>query len=47
MSPNPNPNLGEFLHYVFESMHDDEYDGAVRILVSLSCMQWGFFNYIN
>jgi len=33
-----NPNQGEFLHYVFESMHDDEYDdGAVRILVSLSC----------
>ena len=32
-------NQGEFLHnyYTFQSVHDGEYDGAVRTFVALSC----------
>ena len=37
-------NQGEFLHnyYTFQSVHDGEYDGAVRTFVALSCELWGF-----
>ena len=40
---------GEFLHdhYTFESVHDSNHDGVVRIFVGLSCELRGFFNYIT
>jgi len=31
----------------FESVHDCDHNGVVRILVGLSCKLWGFFNYIR
>jgi len=36
---NETHNRGEFLHnyYTFESMHDGDHDGVVRIFVGLSC----------
>ena len=37
-STNNSTNQGEFLHnyYTFQSVHDGEYDGAVRTFVTLS-----------
>ena len=33
------PPLSEFLHnyYMFESVHDGDHDGVVRIFIGLSC----------
>ena len=40
-------NRGKFLrnYYTFESMHDGDHDGVVRIFVGLSCELGGFFLY--
>jgi len=32
---------------LFESVHNGEYDGDIRISVSLSCELWSFYNYIT
>ena len=39
-------NRGEFLHnyYTFESMHNGDHDGIVRIFVGLSCELGGLIN---
>jgi len=29
---------------LFESVHDGNHDGIVRIFVDLSCEPWGFFS---
>ena len=40
---------GEFLHnyYTFESVHNNNHDSVVRILVDLSCELWYFFKYVT
>ena len=40
---------GGFLHNynTFESVHKNNHDSVVRILVDLSCELWGFFNYVT
>ena len=40
---------GAFLHdyYMFQSSHDGDHDGVVRLFVGLSCELGGFFNVID